>query len=554
MVWRQETYIDLLHQAYKGSIPTGVFSAIAGTLFTFALWSDVPHELLIPWFIVFSLSQILRIGACVYQNSHFDKKPTSYWHKLFYISVIPSSALWGILPIFAFPYIDEMTRVIISVFLSTAPTAQLLSVVGVFRAWLITTLLLILPLSITWMFYGTSGITLGLIGFLYAVYLYAVGHKSELRLIADEASKSKTTFLATVSHDLRQPLHAITMSLAAAQARLETEKPNKQDLDQAQSSLNMVDRSVESLSQLLNSLLDISKLESGGLKPTFATVHISSLFDYIDKTYRARAHQKGLDFSLISTDLKVHSDPLFLQRIICNLVSNAIRHVPKGRILIGCRRTQSHVKIFVIDNGPGIPAEKFTEIFEEFNQIDNAGRPTNSGYGLGLAISDRLAKALDHELAVLSAPNHGSSFYLEVPLSLEQQDQISLQKAKKGKRTSHLVILIDPNDHILQETAVQIRQWGYRVLAFHTYEEAAKLHIRPHLIIAAQFFPHEISGFQVVNQLRGAWKTKAPAIVTISGFNAEALLDADNYQCHIVPSPPNPTEFKQAIHDRIATD
>lgn len=561
MKWQNETQKELLDQAYKGSIPTGAFSSLAGLLFSVMLWEHVPLTLLLPWCVVFFFSQSLRMGAALYRNKNKQKYKPDYWERLFAFSVIIPSLLWGILPIITFEHVDDITRAIISIFLATAPIAQLLSVVGIFRVWLFSMALLLLPMCLSWFFFGLPGIILGMVGILYATYLYAVGQKFhrlmgdkiELSAKADAALRAKTTFLATASHDLRQPLHAMTMSLAAAQARLEQKFPSENELEGARKSLRNVDGSIESLSHLLNALLDISKLESGTIVPNFSALPVSNLFDYIDRTYHMRALDKGLGFKIITSKLTVQTDPIYIQRILGNLVSNAVRHIPSGRILIGCRKVEDHARFYVIDNGPGIPLEKFCDIFDEFNQLDNPGRQSNAGQGLGLSIADRLARMLNHPLSVQSIEGKGACFTLDVPLSQSVPDTLDKEtKSIVGRRQTQLVVLVDPNSATLEETSVQIRNWGYRVLAFQSCEEAQNLHIRPHVIISAQIFPSGLNGFETVNILRGTWRTDAPAIVTITDFDPEALLEASKYNCRIIPNPPDPDEFKKSIQSAIA--
>ena len=561
MSWRRETKVELLNQAFKGSITTSVFSSIAAFLFTFLLWDQVPQYVLLPWFLLFFVSQILRIGgALLKQKNHLHS--FQYWKRTLFLTVLPSSFMWGIFPILSFPHVDATTRTIIAIFIATAPTAQLLSTGSVFTAWLISMFLLLIPMCITWLFYGTSGITLGIIGFLYIGYLYAIGQKFytlmgekiELRYKADAASKAKTTFLATASHDLRQPLHAMTMSLAATQTLMSHENPNKNELQAALVSLKTMEGSVDGLTRLLNALLDVSKIESGSIKLSFSTLPISNLFEFINRTYAARAREKKLNLKIIPSSLKIQSDPIYLQRIVGNLVSNAIRHVPSGRILIGCKRKGENLLIQVIDTGPGIPPERFRDIFDEFSQLDNPGRHTSAGLGLGLAIADRMANALGHGLMVNSVPGQGSAFSLEVPISLHQQsinDTKPNISEKSGDRRAHLIVLIHPKIDILEETAVQVRNWGYRVLAFQSCEEAQALQIRPQIIIAAQKLPSHLNGFEAINILRGTWKTKNAGIVLTTTLDPETLLEANTYNCQIIPSPPEPGEFKKLLQEAI---
>lgn len=561
MTWQQETKIELLNQAFKGAMSSSLFSCAAGLLFTFLMWAQVPRALLLPWVILFILAQALRMGAALLKRQG-RARSFHFWQNLLFIGALPSAFLWGLFPVLSFPYVDSTTRTIIAVFISTAPTAQLLSIGSVFSAWFTCSLLLLIPLSITWFFYGTPGITLGLIGFLYLGYLYAIGLKYyklmgeriELRLQADAASKAKTTFLATASHDLRQPLHAMTMSLAAAQTLLSREEPHKNDINAAQKSLITINGLLDNLSRLLNALLDVSKIESGDIKPSLSTLPISNLLDYVRKNYTPKAHDKNLTFKVMPCHLKIQSDPIYLQRIISHIVSNSIRHTKKGRILVGCKRSGDYLLIQIIDTGPGIPPKKFRNLFNKFNQLDTQIHHKNTNHALGLAITDRIARSLGHELSATSLPGRGTSFCLKVPLNTQEHALNDIQpliSKKTGKRRAHLVVLIHPQNDVLEETAVQIRNWGYRVLAFQTTEEAQCLQIRPQIIIAAQRLPNGLNGFEGINILRGTWKINPPGLVLVSDTSSETIREAHTYHCQTLPSPPDPTEFKDCLQESV---
>ena len=561
MAWRKETHEELLKQAYQGSRLSSLFSVAAGVLLCMLVWQQAPLFLILPWICIFLISQAIRLGMGFYYESRKNQYPYKYWFNILCISVYPSSILWGLFPFASFFYVDEVTRIIITIAIASSPIVQLLALGGVFRVWVISMFFLLTPICLMWFFfYGTAGTTLGVIGLLYIVYLYAIGKKFyvlmadkvELHFKADKASHAKTTFLATASHDLRQPLHAITMSIAAAQARLENDHVSQDDITGALKSINTIDHSIQSLSSLLDALFDVSKLESGGVKPKITTIPVSNLFEFLDKTYKPRAIEKGLNFRIVPSNLKINSDPIYLQRIIGNLVSNAVRHISEGKVLIGCRRYKDYVRIYVIDDGPGIPMEKFRDIFEEFSQLDNPGRKPSGGQGLGLSIADRIARQLGHRLGVSSLPDTGSSFFLEVPLSHTVSDTTNITTSPKStNRKANLIVLIKPQSNDLEETAVQLRQWGYRVLAFQSIEEAQNLFIRPQLIISNHLFHNRTNGFEVINIMRGSWKIEAPAIVLVSELDPNVLVEADKYNCRIIPNPPDPEEFKDTIHELI---
>ncbi|NVK18734.1 MAG: HAMP domain-containing histidine kinase [Methylocystaceae bacterium] len=563
MKWRAETHKTLIDHAFHGSIPITVFSSCAAILLALMLGQSLNDITLFGWILFFFATQALRLAITAHYRRNKNALTLKDGYKWLYLAVLPSSFAWGILPVLSFSDIGAMDRVIITVFLSTAPTAQLTSIGNVFRVWVASMLFLMVPLSGTWLFLEHHGAIMGLIGFLFIIYLYNIaktyhvllGDKIELHSQAHATSQAKSTFLATASHDLRQPLHAITMSLAAALARLKQKEPSQAEIQASVKSIEAADNSVENLSQLLNALLDMSKIEAGSLKPSFARIPISTLFSQLKENYKPLAQEKNIDLRIVPSSLHIHSDPVFLLRIIGNLVSNAVRHLNQGRILVGCKRKGDTVIIQVIDDGPGIAPEKFRDIFAQFNQLENKGRHPSGGYGLGLSIADGLARALGLTLSVNSVVGQGSAFYLDVPISevsSAEQHQTPKEQKSPTKRETHLVVLLQPDSHILDETAIQIRDWGYRVLAFQSLEEAQSLKVRPHLLITAQSFPSGLSGLEVSNILCGVWKTQAPTLLMISDFSPKKIMEASQASAKLIPSPPDPKEFRQTIHDMIA--
>jgi len=561
MKWSEATQRALMDQAFKGAVPTGIFSIIASCLFLFALWDEIPTVHLVSWFLLMVLFQLGRIGFYYYRNKNVDLYPSEYWKTWLFIIVSPGAIFWGILPAITFYEVNDITKLIISIFLAIGPTSQLLNLAAVFHAWLFSMLFLITPMCLTWMFFGVPGIVLGAIGFVYMGYLYAVGKKfnqlmGDRMQYADDAKaaiKAKTSFLATASHDLRQPLHAISMALAAAKAHIKPKAATHTDYKDALISLDTDVLSTENLSRLFNALLDVSKLESGVIKPKISPVPINNLFDYMERTFKPLAVEKGLEFKIVASSLTVDSDPICLQRIVGNMVSNAVQHVHEGKILLGCKHMGNNtLRIMVVDTGPGIPPEKFRDIFQEFQQIDNPGRIGNAGQGLGLAIADKLSNLLNHKLSVNSLPGMGSTFGVDLPISqMQKQLEAYCAPVEMTNQRSPLIALFDPEHQKLEEMAEILRGWGYRVLAFHSYEDAQNLQIRPHIIIASEMFPSEVSGFNVVSLLRSAWHSDAPAIVSVSDLSPQILIEATQQSCKLIHSPVKPDELKLMIESEL---
>lgn len=220
--------------------------------------------------------------------------------------------------------------------------------------------------------------------------------------VAEEAIVAKTRFLAAASHDLRQPLHAQALFLAT----LERAASDPETTNLAA----RIKDSHHAMQELLDSLLDVSKLDAGVIVPSLRRFAVQPLFDQIQSEFMESARVKGLGLRVIPCSAWIHSDPILVARILRNLVSNAIRYTERGRIVVGCKRQGKRLRLCVLDTGIGIPTEAQHTIFEEFVQLHNPGRDRSRGIGLGLAIVDRLTKLLGAELSLRSTLGRGSAF------------------------------------------------------------------------------------------------------------------------------------------------
>jgi Na+/proline symporter/prefoldin subunit 5 len=223
---------------------------------------------------------------------------------------------------------------------------------------------------------------------------------------AEQANISKTRFLAAASHDILQPLNAARLYVTSLVER-------QSHGNDAQLVTN-IDASLDAVEEILAALLEISRLDTGALKPEFSNFRLDELFRQIEVEFKPLAQEKGLELDLVWPSLAVRSDRRLLRRLLQNLISNAIKYTPQGRVLVGCRRRSGRVQIIVADTGIGIPHTKQRVIFQEFHRLDQGARVAR-GLGLGLSIVERIARILDHRVDVISTVGKGSHFAVEVP-------------------------------------------------------------------------------------------------------------------------------------------
>ena len=277
----------------------------------------------------------------------------------------------------------------------------------------------------------------------------------------ERANAAKTHFLAAASHDLRQPLVAIGLLVGLARERASA--------GPVESLLSRVDEAVGAMERLLSGLLDLSRFEAGAVQPHPTTVHLGEVFAAIGANEQAHAAHKRLRLRLRPTDLRVHSDRVLLERILRNLVANALRYTTRGGVLVGARRRGDHVRIEVYDSGVGIAPEHQQTIFEEFVQVQAPAQGSTLGMGLGLAIVRRSATMLGHRIGVSSTPGRGSCFWVELPRVATQSGaprDVAPAAPLPSRLAGRRVLLIDDEDTVRDAIRDRLQAWGAQVQAF----------------------------------------------------------------------------------------
>ena len=284
---------------------------------------------------------------------------------------------------------------------------------------------------------------------------------------ADDANVSKTRFIAAASHDILQPLNAARLYVTSL---IERQEEDSEDASLVQN----IDASLEAVEEIFTALLDISRLDTGAMKPEMTDFRISELLQRLEVEFAPLAREKGLDLIFMPSSLAVRSDRRLLRRLLQNLVSNAIKYTPKGTVLVGCRRRGSQLRVEVYDTGIGIPHAKRRAVFKEFHRLDQGARVAR-GVGLGLSIVERIARVLDCELALKSNVGRGSRFSVEVPrasAAIVEPMPHAVRKAATGQLAGTVVLCIDNERTILDGMQMLLGGWGCRVLKAADLTEA----------------------------------------------------------------------------------
>lgn len=366
---------------------------------------------------------------------------------------------------------------------------------------------------------------------------------------AERANAAKSRFLAAASHDLRQPLQAISILTGLLLTRIEDPETGE-IVDNQRKALNAI-------SDLLDAFLDISKLEAGAVTPEMTHFAIEDLLGRIKINFQEQAQAAGLDFRVVPCSAAVRSDAARLERVLQNLVSNAIRYTDTGKILVGCRRRGSNLRIEVWDTGIGIPEDQRETIFEEFYQLDNPGRDRSKGLGLGLAIVDRIARLLGHAIDVRSTPGKGSMFAIEVPLATEAprpREALAAESSEDTEPSTASILLIDDEPLVLEPTRHFLESRGFSVMTAMSGSEALQQlgqdTTPPDLIITDYRLPDGETGEQAIEAIRHASGRELPAII-ITGDTALPLSIAETVDYRVLYKPIDVKELTASIHELL---
>jgi signal transduction histidine kinase len=362
------------------------------------------------------------------------------------------------------------------------------------------------------------------------------------------ANLAKSRFLAAASHDLRQPLHALGLFIAQLRPGI---SGNERDRVVSQ-----MDAAVAAMSEMFNALLDISRLDAGALAPNPAEFPVEHLLRRIKTTFAGGAREKGLRLRIVPSGAWVRSDFILLERILLNLVSNAVRYTAKGGIVVGCRRRGEFLRIEVWDSGIGIPEDQRRNIFVEFHQLAAAENP--GGLGLGLAIVERLCTLLDHRVEVVSALGRGSRFSILVPLVAARAGLPRPSAAPSpivDPARGKLVLVVDDDALVLDAMRGLLQSWGSRVITAASASAAlgalANQGEPPHLIISDYRLSEGKTGIEAIEELRSVFGAAIPACLISGDTGPEPLRHASGQGYQLLHKPVPPITLRAVVNQLL---
>lgn len=564
-VTEHEIRAEHVRNLFAETASTVVAHVITGSTIAVYLWLDAARDTAAPllWLAALIVACAMRLAVL----ARFRREPEGslHWRTWGRIGTALSGvfgAIWGG-AILLFLDLDKTgSAILLSVIpigMAAAASGRNAPVPQAFAAFevpITLSLTLVLVLSHTLLGYLLGGLVLftSVQRFVSAWHLHGILDRAlrlgfenlALRREAERSNAAKTRFLAAASHDLRQPIHALGLSFSALLPHLSGSRTAPL--------ARQVESCIEAIRQMLEALLDVSKLDAGVVKPELSQVDLQALLGRLMGELTGVAEQTGNRLRLrIGGAPRVYTDPAMLESILRNLVGNALRYTSKGQVLVAVRRRGWALRIEVWDTGIGIPEDQLEEVFVEFRQLHNPQRDRGSGLGLGLAIVKRLAALLDHPLEVRSRLGRGSCFRISVPRATgpAPDGPASEPRAPLAPATGEdaTVLVLDDDPDVRAAMATLLGVWGYRVLLAGTIGEAMDLAAREgfDLLVVDYRLPDDTTGAEAIDALQHRRGAPIPALVITGDTAPDRLREAGELGLPLLHKPVHPAKLRAAL-------
>jgi signal transduction histidine kinase len=553
---RQEKILAGVIASVYRQVPQSVLGSIVGGVALAAVfWRTHNPNFLLAWFIAMLVESLVRLRmARAFRAASITADQVGMWSTRWVALAAVAGVLWGAAGVLFFAPREPLQQlVLVAVILGVAFGS--LTLYATYRPALFAFLpAALLPLIARMVaqaepaYYTAAIVVLAVFGFtmffgrnfgetmfeavknnyenevLVAQLMNEKRVADEARRAAEEATRSKTKFFAAASHDLRQPLQAIGIYCSLLKKRAQGPlEPLVKNLSTA----------VDSLSKLVEELLEISRLDAGAIQPRVQQVLIDEMFSALEQEFAPLAAGKALALRVRHAGIAIESDPVLLSRVLRNLLGNALRYTTKGGVLLAARPRGGLISLEVWDTGPGIHKDELDRVFEEFYRGESSRGEAASGFGLGLSIVKRICSVLGHPLIVTTRPGTGTVFRIEAPVSASPRRAMrsanELAEASLRSLTGHTLALIEDNEEILNSMSNLLRSWGAEVVSAtgFTAELAAELTARKRvdLILADQNLRDSISGVEAVFRVREIVGYPIPVVMLTAVQGIEVLAE-----------------------------
>lgn len=542
---RREQIDEVFRMVIPGVAGAGL-AALILAVFLAALGASDPRTASIWAACVLTCAVAHTLLALGYRRADCVVRAASTWPLAFTVVAGLEGIAWGFAPVGLTPDAPFDIR-----FLPLAVTLGVTAgAIPAFGPWLPAFLALFLPATLPYVaanFFAPALVERAS-AFLMLIYVVVMGglgvrsHRAFIEIVglrlrsealaedlrrerdtADAANRAKSSFLAAASHDLRQPVHALGL-FAGALLRLDLP-------GEARLLVERIEASAAAMDGLFNAILDISRLDAGVVEVAPRAFRVGPYLARICRDLRPEAEAKGLRLRCRSCDEVAWTDPFLLERVVRNLVSNAVRYSDRGGVLVACRRRGGRLAIQVFDTGAGIAAGDHERIFQEYVQIGNVERDRTKGLGLGLAIVRRTCAILDMPIALRSRIGRGSCFEVEMALSDEAalaEDSVAAPPGALAERS--LIVVIDDEASIREAMERLLAGWGHDVIAAGSGDEAvarlASHPTRPDLIVSDYRLRDGETGTEVIERLRSEFNETIPALIITGDTAPDRLIEA----------------------------
>ena len=576
--------VDNLHAFAR----TGLVGNTVGACVIVALYAHVvPLPTMIAWAILFGVALALRavLSVTYLRRWRGSAELLRSWRTRYLTGVMSTGAMWGLSVWLFYPFGDylERTALLLTVYsfcISAVPAlaTQFLGFVAFVALTFVpmTLRIALMPEPDSWtlalILFLIFGITVMLgrsyqRSFARVLTLKRRGQQlltqlhvekaaaDQARREAETANRAKTQFFAAASHDLRQPLHALGLFAEALRHRVGADA-------EVAHLVNSINSSVDALEGLFSELLDITKIDTGGVEARPENFSVEAMFARLRLHFEPTAFEKGLALRFRGGKHFGYADPLLLDRVVRNLLSNAIRYTNDGGILVGARQRGDKLRFEVWDTGLGIRPHEQERIFEEFYQVSNDAPPLDptqrKGLGLGLAIVRRLARVLDAPLRLRSVPGRGTMFSIEIALGQRpkpSEPSVQLRSAIGLTLDRRLIVIVEDDPGVVGGLLVLLKSWGADVIAFDSYgaaaewagAAAARKMIRPDLLIVDFRLESGHTGLEVIQAMRGAFGSALPAVIVTGSLMSNQEGEAHAHDFHLLLKPVVPTKLRAMI-------
>lgn len=557
---------------------TAFFGNYAVSAFTtLVLWKHADQTALLAWLAATFILTSVRYGFVLRYLRHPPLPEIApHWAWAYTASSCLSGMLWGSISVLFLSPQDPVTVLMVSIAIAGVVSGSVTSHSAFPPTYYAFAIPAALPFVVrAFMIGGTLFSVLGaltliflLVNFYYSRTIWQTIRSSvylrfeNLDLIrqltqekerAESASLAKSRFLAAASHDLRQPVHALGLFASSLRLLGQQAQP-KQEL--VETLARQIQSSLKNLGNLLNSLLDISRLDAGIVEVKPAPLAIHDAFNALQNEIGPTAQGKKLQLRIRPSRLWVVADPVLLHRILANIAANAVRYTDRGRVLIGCRRQGEKVAIQVYDTGIGIAAHQLPHIFKEFYQVDDAARRQEQelGLGLGLAIVERCASLMDAQIKVDSSPGRGSVFSILLPRSAPRDARQSpgAETVAAEPHAVLAVLVIDDDQAILNAAHSLVTSWGHHAMVAHNIAEAidvAERHHRIDLILADYRLGGGHTGQDAIHAVNNRLTKPAKAVIITGDTAPERIQEAMASGFQLLHKPLAPEVLLKIIED-----